>query len=312
MITLKDVQKAAQTISGKIRRTPLIEATHAKTTLHPSAQIFLKLDTLQVTGAFKVRGAVNKISKLTPEQLQHGIITASGGNHGVAVAYAAYCLGAKATIYFPKTVSENKLDRVKTWGAETVVFGDNIDQALKEASAQAESKNMTYVHPFADPHIIAGQGTLALEILEDQPDIDTIIVAIGGGGLSSGVATAAKAINPKIKIIGVEPVGAPTLYESRKAGHVIQLDQVKTEALTMAISTTSDINFEIIERLVDDIVLVSDEEMYAASKWLWDEYAVPTELSGAAAVAAILSNKVSIGKKVCPIVCGAGTAFMPQ
>ena len=155
------------------------------------------------------------------------------------------CLGAKATIYFPKTVSQNKRERVKIWGAETVVFGDDIDQALKEASAQAEVKNLTYVHPFADPHIIAGQGTLALEILEDQPDIDTIIVAIGGGGLSSGVATAAKAINPNIKIIGVEPVGAPTLYESCKAGHIIQLEQVKTDALTMAISTTSDINFEI-------------------------------------------------------------------
>ncbi len=312
MITLKDVQEAARTITGKVRRTPLIEATHLKTPLHSSAQIFLKLDTLQITGAFKVRGAVNKISKLTPEQLQRGIITASGGNHGVAVAYAAHCLGAKATIYFPKTVSQNKRERVKIWGAETVVFGDDIDQALKEASAQAKSKKLTYVHPFADPHIIAGQGTLALEILEDQPDIDTIIVAIGGGGLSSGVATAAKAINPNIKIIGVEPVGAPTLYESCKAGHVIQLNQVKTDALTMAISTTSEMNFEIINRLVDDIVLISDEEMYAASKWLWSEYSVPTELSGAAAVAALLANKVSIGKKICPIVCGSGTAFMPQ
>jgi threonine dehydratase len=206
-------------------------------------------------------------------------------------------------------VSPGKAVKIKEWGAELVVIGKAWDESNQAALAHVARTGATYVHPFADPAIIAGQGTIALELFEQDPDIDTLIVAIGGGGLISGLSLAAKALNPKIRIIGVEPIGAPTLHASLAAGHVVELEEITTAVPTMAARKTEEINFEIVRRYVDDIVLVSDEEMRVAAKFLWFENGLAVDLSGAAAVAALQTGRVraEAGRRTCALVCGAGT-----
>src|SRR6266568_7335298 len=271
--------------------------------------LYLKLECLQITGSFKARGAVNKLLSLTSEQLAHGLVTASGGNHGLGVAYAGWLAKVPATIYLPRSTPLVKAQMLESWGARVIFAGAVWDEANHAALQAAEQEGLNYFHPFADPLVIAGQGTIGLEILEAAPGIDTLLVAIGGGGLISGVSTAARSLKPGIKVIGIEPVGAPTLYESLRAGKVVELPQITTTAGTLAPRRSAPINLEIIRQNVDEIVLVTDEEMREAARWLWFEMGVAAELSGAAAVAALLAGKVSPkqSEKVCALVCGAGT-----
>jgi threonine dehydratase len=263
---------------------------------------------LQITGAFKARGAVNKIFSLSPAEISRGMVTASGGNHGLGVAYGGWLAKAPVTVYLPLNTPRIKAEKLDSWGAQVIFEGEVWDTANQAALAAAKREGMCYVHPFADPAVIAGQGTLALEILEDEPAIDMILVAIGGGGLISGISIAAKAIKPNIKIIGVEPVGAPALYESLRAGYLVELPEVRTAATSLAGRLSAQINLEIIQRNVDKIVLVTDEEMREAARWLWFEMGVAAELSGAAALAALLSGKVRPmrSENICAVVCGAG------
>ena len=306
MLSLEDVRAAAARIEGKVRRTPLIAAAPTKRTLG-AGPVSYKLECLQVTGSFKARGAISKLGTLSDGEIAKGLVTASGGNHGLAIAYAGWLTGRPATIFVPENVSPAKAAKIKEWGAELVITGTVWDEANRAAMAHVARSGATYVHPFADPAIMAGQGTIALELFADDPRIDTLIVAIGGGGLIAGIATAAKALNPNIRIVGVEPTGAPTLHASLAAGHVVELAEITTSVPTMAARKTEDINFDIIRRHIQEVVLVSDDEMRDAAQFLWFESGLAVDLSGAAAVAALLTGRVraDAGKRTCALVCGA-------
>jgi threonine dehydratase len=303
-----DIEAAFERIKGRVRRTPCLRTRFIKTPLH-GGPLMLKLESLQVTGSFKARGANNAILQLDEAALARGVITASGGNHGLAVAYAAAASGAPAVIYLPERAPAEKADKLRAWGAEVVVEGLDFDDANEAALERAERDGMTYLHPFNHPHVIAGQGTVGREMMKQSPDIDVVLVAIGGGGLISGVATAVKAMKPDVKVIGIEAIGAPTLKNSRDAGELMTLNTIETVANTLAPKRSADLNFSVIERLVDDIVLVSDDDMRAAARWLWFEMGIAAELSGAAALAALQSGAVSFpdDTTVAAIVCGAGS-----
>lgn len=308
MLKLKDIQAAQGRIEPYIRHTPLIKAWPVKQKASKEGFLYLKLECLQITGSFKARGAVNKLFSLSSEEIARGIVTASGGNHGLGVAYAGWLANSPATIYVPRNTPRAKAEKLKSWGARVIVEGQVWDDANQAALAAAERENLSYFHPFADRAVIAGQGTVCLEILDDEPNIDRLLVAIGGGGLISGVSLAAKALSLGITVIGVEPVGAPTLYESLRAGQLVELPEIRTEANTLAPRLSAPINLEIIKGNVDEIVLVTDEEMREAARWLWFETGVAAELSGAAALAALHAGKVQPGQSesVCALVCGAG------
>ncbi|HVO41364.1 MAG TPA: threonine/serine dehydratase [Aggregatilineales bacterium] len=309
MLTLDDVYEAQSRIAGYVRHTPLISVSPVKVPASQQGSVYLKLECMQISGSFKARGATNKLFTLPPEQIQRGIVTASGGNHGLGVAYAGWLAKCPVMIYLPANTPPIKAEKLEGWGARVIFEGAVWDNANRAAMAAAERDGLAYVHPFADPAVIAGQGTIAVEVLKQIPDIDVILVAIGGGGLISGVSLAAKLLNPKVKVIGIEPTGAPTLYASRKAGHLVELESINTAANTLAPRLSAPINFDLIQRYVDDIILVSDDEMREAARWLWRELAVAVELSGAAAMAALLFGRVTITRdqKVCALVCGAGT-----
>lgn len=302
------IQQAAERIRPFIRSTPTIQIEHVHHPLSLSPPLFLKLDYMQITGSFKPRGVFNYVLSMPRELLANGLMTASGGNHGQAVAYAAHTLKIPATILVPKTTPQLKIDRIAAWGAEVVVFGEDMGDSIEQAQAIARSEQKLFVHPFGDPEVIYGQGTMALEIFETVPHLDVLVVAIGGGGMISGVSIVARSMNPKIKIYGVEPEGCPTLYQSLKAGHIVPVEHINTRAGTLAVKETRPLNFSLVHDLVDDIVLVSDTEMQQASAWLWDELSIPAELSGAASMAALLCDKLPIqpADRVCAIICGAG------
>ena len=307
MINLIDIQAAQKRIQPHLRRTPIIAAQPAQNRLQNTPNLHLKLECLQIVGSFKARGAVNKLLSLPQDQVQRGVITASGGNHGLGVAYAGWLAEVPANIYLPHNTPKLKADKLARWGAEVHYAGTVWDEANAAALEHAEREGLTYFHPFADPAVIAGQGTVGLEIMETLPQVETIIVAIGGGGLISGVALAAKAINPDVRIIGVEPVGAPTLYESLKADRLVELSDITTVVGTMAARRSEQINLDIIRQHVDHIVLITDDDMREAARWLWFEMGLAAELSGAAAVAAIMTGQIESDGVVCALVCGAGT-----
>jgi threonine dehydratase len=308
VIALQEIRAAQARIANYIRHTPLMDARPVKQSICQAQELYLKLECLQICGSFKARGAVNKLLSLPSEQLSRGLVTASGGNHGLGVAYAGWLANVPVTIYLPHSTPPEKAQKLENWGARVIFEGAGWDEANQVALQTAEQEGLNYFHPFADPVVIAGQGTIGLEILEEAPDIDMLLLAIGGGGLISGVSCAARSIKPGMKVIGVEPVGAPKLYASVRAGKLVELSQITTTAGTLAPRRSAAINLEIIQRNVDDIVLVTDEEMREAARWLWFEMGVAAELSGAAAIAALLSGKVSPepSEKVCALVCGAG------
>jgi len=301
-----DFAETAVRIASHVRHTPTIRALPVPETC---AALHLKLEALQVTGSFKARGAVHAALCLPEAERQRGLLTASGGNHGLGVAWAGRSLGVPATVVLPENAPPVKAQRIRALGATVVRHGavwDDADALARQMDADGEG---TYVHSFADPDVIAGQGTVALEWLADAPDVDTLVVPIGGGGLISGIALAAHAVRPDLRIVGVEPVGAPTLYESVRANEVITLPSIETRANTLAPRRSDALNLEIIREHVDTIVLVTDDEMRAAARWLWGQAAVAAELSGAAATAAVLTGRADVaGQRVGAIVCGAGTA----
>ncbi|GGE04097.1 serine/threonine dehydratase [Aureimonas endophytica] len=308
MIALSDIEAAARRIAPHIRRTPLLAATALREPVS-TAELFLKLECLQPTGSFKVRGATNRLLLTPAEDLPRGLATASGGNHGLAVARSGALAGVPATIFVPRTISAEKLAKLRDWGATVRLEGAVWDEANVAARAFAAETGAVYIHPFGDTSVIAGQGTVALEILEALPDLDVILVAIGGGGLVAGIASVLKALKPAVRIVGIEPVGSPTLRASLEKGAVTRLDAVTTRVATMACGKTEEIVFEIARGAISEIVLVEDEEMLEAARWLWREMGLAADLSGAAALAAIRSGRLDLppGAKVCALVCGAGS-----
>ena len=309
-LSLDFVKAARSRILPHVRHTPLLQTKGLKQALAGCEDLWLKLECQQVTGSFKARGAVNKLLSLSPAELELGIITASGGNHGLAVAYAGWMAQVPVTIYLPENTPAAKVAKLEQWGAHVVIAGAVWDDANQAALAKAEQEHLAYIHPFADPFVIAGQGTLTLEILEDLPRVDTLLVAIGGGGLISGISFVAKVLRPDMNVIGVEATGAPTLHDSLAAGTIVELPSVNTKANTLAPRQTEPINFDLIRNHVDDVVLVTDEQMEEAARWLWFELGVGAELSGAAAIAALQSGgyRPAPEETVCALVCGAGTA----
>lgn len=307
MIGLADIEAAARRIGPHIRQTPIIEAAVLRQPVTEAA-LWLKLECLQPTGSFKVRGATNRLLTASVAEIANGIVTASGGNHGLATARAAQLAGVQATIFVPSTVAPAKLEKLRRWNAAVEVIGAVWDETNRHALAFAAGRNAAYFHPFADPAVVAGQGTIGLELLADMPNVDTVIVAIGGGGLVAGMSVALKALKPDIRIIGVEPVGSPTLHASLAAGEVISLPEVKTRVATMACGRTDERVFEILRERVDEVVLVSDEDLVEAAKWLWFEMGLAADLSGAAAIAALQSGKLRLSpdQTVGALVCGAG------
>jgi len=308
MIGLDDIRAAARRIEGQVRRTPMIAASAFKTPLPGDAEVMLKLELLQVTGSFKARGATNGLLSMDPAALSHGIVTASGGNHGIATARAGHMAGVKATIFLPSNASPAKIEKLRAWGADTHIVGSVWHEANAAAQDFVRETGAAYFHPFADPDVVSGQGTVGLEILDQMPDVTTILVAMGGGGLVSGVATAIKALAPQVRVVGIEAEGCPVLLKALEAGHNVGLDKVTTGVATMACARTDDRIFEMVRDHVDEIVLVSDAEMLAAAKSLWFEMGLAADLSGAAAIAALANRRVRLkqGERVCAIVCGAG------
>jgi threonine dehydratase len=309
MLNLSQIEAARRRIAPYVRRTPLLAAGPLKSGLTRDWSLFLKLENLQITGSFKARGAVNKLLTLeeTTGREVSGLVTASGGNHGLGVAYAGWLRSIPATIFLPESTPAVKAQKITAWGAQVVYQGNVWDEANLAALELAERTGQAYFHPFADPAVIAGQGTLGLEIMEDAPGLDTLLVAIGGGGLMAGIALAVKSINPAVRIIGIEPTGAPTLYESLKAGEPVELAAITTRVGTLAPRKSSGLNFDIIKQYVAEIVLVSDEEMAEAQQWLWFELGIASELAGTAAMAALLTGKVrpKQGEKVGVLICAA-------
>ena len=309
MIELDHVQAAARRIAGRVRTTPLLAAAPMQARLGHGFELLMKLECLQVTGSFKARGAISKLTSLSEAEVAQGLVTASGGNHGAAVAYAGWVAGRPATVFVPDNVAPLKAQKIQGWGARLEVAGTVWDESNRAALALARADGLTYVHPFADPAVMAGQGTVALEILEQDRAIDTLLVAIGGGGLIAGMAIAAKALKPEVRIIGVEPTGAPTLYASLKAGRVVELPEITTTVPTMAARRTEPVNLAIVQRHVEDILLVTDDEMRAAARLLWLEHGLAVDLSGAASLALLTSGKFHPrpGERVCALICGAGS-----
>jgi threonine dehydratase len=309
VITIDDIRGAADRIRNAVRRTPVMAANQMLAAPIADASLWLKLECLQVTGSFKARGATNQLMTLPAEVLARGIVTASGGNHGVAVARAAHLAGVPATIFLPEGAAPAKKSKIADWGAEIRIVGRFWDEADEVARAFAQEQERTYFHPFASPAIVAGQGTVALEILEQLPDANLFLVAVGGGGLIAGMSTALRALRPDARIVGIEPIGAPTLHASLQRGEVVTLSEVTTRVPTMACARTDPRIFDIVQKNVNSIVLLEDEAMMEAARWLWFEFGLATDASGAAAIAALRSGQVDVnpGDRICALICGAGT-----
>ena len=308
MIDIADIEAARQRIAGRVRRTPVTPLVQLQSPVPGSARVSLKLECLQVTGSFKARGAMNRFLGGPKGETAPGIVTASGGNHGLAVARTAFAAKVPATIFVPSNVSPAKVVKMQAWKARVEVAGDEWSQSNDAALAFAARTGAVYFHPFADPLVVAGQGTLGLEILDDLPDIDAILVAIGGGGLIAGLATAIKARRPSVRIIGIEPSGSPTLKASLDQGRVVTLSAVTSRVPTMSCRRTDERVFNQVRRTVDDVVLVEDDEMAEASRWLWFEMGVAADLSGAASLAALRKGlpQLAGASHICALVCGAG------
>ncbi len=309
MLELEDIQKARERIKNAVRRTPCFRARFCHSPAVEDAALSLKLECLQVSGSFKARGASNKVMTLSERERKRGLVTASGGNHGLGVAYAGRRAGSPVRVYLPTSTPASKVEKLERWGAAIVFEGEVWDDANAAAERAAEREGMTYVHPFADPAVMAGQGTVGLEILDQSASVDTVLVSIGGGGLISGIATALKARKPDVKVVGVEPSGAPTLKRSLEAGRVVELDAITTDANTLAPRRTEQINLDVVRERVDAIVLVEDDDMRAAARWLWFEMGLGVELSAGAAVAALRTGayRPSRDENICAVVCGSGT-----
>jgi len=301
MLTLQDIQDAALRLHGQVLETPCVESRTLSQIV--GAQVFLKFENLQFTASFKERGACNKLALLTPEERARGVVAMSAGNHAQGVAYHAQRLGLRALIVMPRFTPGVKVERTRGFGAEVVLHGDTLDEARAHAHALGEQQQLVFVHPYDDEAIAAGQGTAALEMLEAEPDLDTLVVAIGGGGLIAGMATAAKAIRPGIEVVGVQTVRFPAMFNAVKGTQHPQ--GVSTIAEGIAVGTPGRLTLPIIARLVDDIVLVDEGDIEQAIVMLLEIEKTLVEGAGAAALAALLKEPARYaGKKVGLVLSG--------
>ena len=301
MLTLNEFKAARNVLSGVILNTNLIysPALSKSTGNH----VYIKPENMQVTGAYKIRGAYYKISTLTQEQRERGLVTASAGNHAQGVAYAAQAAGVAATIVMPTTTPLVKVNNTKDYGANVVLHGEVFDDAAELAAQLAEEQGLTYVHPFNDLTLATGQGTIAYEIFQDLPDVDIILVPIGGGGLAAGVSTLAKLLNPNVKVIGVEPEGAACMKASLEAGHVVTLPTASTIADGVAVKTPGDLVFPYVQQNVDRVLALEDGELVEAFLDIMERHKMIVENAGLLTVAA-LKHLDCKGKNVVSVLSG--------
>jgi threonine dehydratase len=304
MLTLKDIQVAQETIQEAIDLTPCKYSGYLSRLT--GAEIHLKLENLQKTGSFKIRGALNKLNSLTPAERRRGVIAASAGNHAQGVARAAQKLGIRATILMPEATPITKVEATRFSGAEVILQGETFDDAMRAARALAAERGLTMIHPFDDPAVIAGQGTIALEMLQQLPELGAVIVPVGGGGLISGIAVALKACRPTLRVIGVEAEQAASAVLSRQAGKVIELGAIKTIADGIAVKRVGDLTFTLMRQYVDDLVTVSDEDIAAAILIYMERIRVVVEGAGAASLAALVSHKVKLNGVCTGVVVSGG------
>ena len=300
--TYEDILKANTMKSEKIRKTSLIYSPTFS--LLSESKVYLKSEFQQKTGAFKIRGAYYKIQNLSEQEKQKGVIAASAGNHAQGVAYAADAEEIHCTIVMPKNASPAKVSATKGYGAEVILYGTNYDEASTKAKEIAKETGAILIHAFDDPEIIAGQGVIGLEILEQMPDVEEVYVPIGGGGLAAGVLIAIKTKNPNVKIIGVQSRSFPSMYESWKKGSITNIEGARTIADGISVKIPGQTTFSIINELIDDIVLVDDSEIIKAMFLLMERMKVVIEPAGAVGLAYLISNKPSPGKKVVSILAG--------
>lgn len=303
MITLKSIKEAKARLENVVQRTPLTFAPLLSKELN--SEIFLKKENLQLTGSFKIRGAYNKLAVLKAEERQNGVVAASAGNHAQGLAFSAQEFQCEATIFMPEATPLTKVSGVRSYGANVVLHGQNFDEAYEAATKFATEHNKIFIHPFADDSVIEGQGSIALEILENINDLDTLIVPIGGGGLISGIAIAAKELNPNIKIVGVVSSGARAMKDSFESQLPIDAISVKTIADGIAVRDVSPKMLNYILQNVDEILEVSDNETANAILFLLEKHKLVVEGAGAVSVAALMHNKIDVeNEKVCAVVSG--------
>ena len=301
MMTLEDFKAARSVLAGVIADTHLVHSVaFSKAT---GNHVYIKPENMQVTGAYKIRGAYYKISTLTPEEKARGLITASAGNHAQGVAYAAQAAGVKATVVMPTTTPLVKVNNTKDYGANVILHGAVFDDAAELASQLAEAEGYTYIHPFNDPILATGQGTIAYEIFSDLPEVDIILVPVGGGGLAAGVASLAKLLNPNVKVIGVEPTGAASMKASLEAGHVSTLPRVDTIADGVAVKTPGDKVFPYVQQNLDGILTIEDRELVDAFLDMMEKHKMIVENAGLLSIAA-LAHLDCTGKNVVSVLSG--------
>ncbi|MCC2256955.1 threonine ammonia-lyase [Intestinimonas aquisgranensis] len=301
MMTLEDFKAARSVLAGVLADTHLVHSTALSRAT--GNQVYIKPENMQVTGAYKIRGAYYKISTLSQEEKERGLITASAGNHAQGVAYAAQAAGVKATVVMPTTTPLVKVNNTKDYGAQVILHGAVFDDAAELAGRLSQSEGYTYIHPFNDPVLATGQGTIAYEIFSDLPDVDIILVPVGGGGLASGVATLTKLLNPNVKVIGVEPTGAASMKASLEAGHIVTLEKVDTIADGVADKTPGDKIFPYIQQNLDGIITIDEHELVDAFLDMMEKHKMIVENAGLLSVAA-LNHLDCKGKNVVSVLSG--------
>ena len=301
MLTLDNVYRASHALKNVIRKTDVIYAPK----LRSDAEIYLKTENLQITGSFKVRGSYYKMSRLTDEEKARGVIACSAGNHAQGVALSAQKNGIKSVICLPDGAPISKVEATKSYGAEVCLVEGVYDDAYRRALELRDEKGYTFIHPFNDEDVIAGQGTIALEVIEQLPELDAIVVPVGGGGLISGIAYTVKTLCPDVKVYGVQASGAPSMANSIRDGRIEELASVSTIADGIAVKTPGTLTYELCQKYVDEIVTVTDDEISAAILTLMEQQKLVTEGAGAAAVAAVMFGKVDVkGKKAVCVLSG--------
>jgi len=302
-VTPADVERTARHLREHLQPTPLQHSQAFSD--RAGCRVYLKLESFQPVRSFKLRGALNKLMRLTPERRAAGVITASAGNHGMGVAYAAGEFGVPATVYVPETANPYKVESVKRLGARVVAAGRSYSEAYADAVAEQQKTGATFVHAYDDPDVVAGQGTIGLELLEDLEELDTVVVPIGGGGLIGGIALYLKSRRPAIRVIGVEPTGADAMRRSLEAGRIVTLERVSTIADGLAASAPGQLTLDLAQRYVDEVMAVEDDEMVESIRLLFEWEHLLAEPAGAAALAALLKRPWERNERVVVIVSGA-------
>lgn len=302
-VNLEMIKAAQEVLKDVIRKTPLTDC--AGMSEKTGNQIYFKMENLQKTGSFKIRGAVNKIANLTDSEKERGIIASSAGNHAQGVALGAKAQGIRATIVMPSTAPMAKVTATKSYRAEVILCGEVYDDAYAKACEVQKATGAVFIHPFDDDYVIAGQGTIGLEILEELPELDIVVVPVGGGGILSGIAIALKSLKPSIKIIGVQTANVPSMQEALKIGHPIEIKAIATIADGIAVKKAGSKTFEIIEKYVDEIITVTEDEIANAILYMMEKNKVMAEGAGATAAAAILAGKINAkNKNICGVISG--------